>query len=183
MTNLQTSNRIRFQMIRKIAFSLVVLLSCQTTTGNLWAQTAEELQSRGLSHFRKAHYEAVPRGDKAQAQTEFALAEKAFTNAIQRRPGRLGPYLYLGRTYFVQKKYAQAAETYRAALKIEPQKKEVYLKLASSQEMAGDYAGAIDTLKRLRELETDARALQILEDFTQRLEKKAQSETVDQKPR
>jgi cytochrome c-type biogenesis protein CcmH/NrfG len=165
-----------FETMRNKILLLTVLLSFPGLSGDLLAQTAEEFESRGLSHFRKAYYEAAPRDDKAQVESEFALAEKALINAIQRRPHRLEAYLYLGRTYFVQKKYAQATETYRAALKVDPHKKEVYLKLASAQEMGGDYAGALYTLKRLRALETEEHALRIVDEFIQELQRKAQSE-------
>ena len=53
----------------------------------------------------KAFYEAVPQRDKTRAQVEYSCAEKAFQQAIRKKPDRVEAYLYLGRTYFVQKKY------------------------------------------------------------------------------
>ena len=137
-------------MTGRIILSITVLLCCLATSGVLQAQTAEELTSRGLSHFNKAYYEATPSQNKPQMEIEYELAENAFRSAIQKRPDRVEAYLYLARTYYVQKKYSQAAETYRAALKVDPNQKAVYLKLASAQEKSGDYAGAIHTLQRLR---------------------------------
>ena len=162
-------------MIRRLILLVILLLSFPATGKDLQAQTAEEFESRGLYHFKKAYYDAVPKKNTTQGEIEYGLAEKAFRKAIQKRPDRIEAYLHLGRTYFVQKKYSQAVETYRTALKVDPRKKQVYLKLASAQEMGGDYAGAIDSLMRLRSQETDERALQILDGFIQKLETKAQS--------
>jgi cytochrome c-type biogenesis protein CcmH/NrfG len=138
------------------------------------AQTAEEFEKRGLAHFREAYYKAIPQGEKARADIEFSLAEKAFLEAIRKRPDRVEPYLHLGRTYFVQKEYAKAARVYRKALDRAPEQKETYLQLASALEMAGDYEGAIDILKRLRQEETDERSVQILDGFISQLEKRSQ---------
>jgi len=170
-------------MVRLIVLFFAVLLSYLGASADLQAQTAEEFMSRGLTHFKNAYYKATPGKSKARIDSEYDLAEKAFRNAIQRRPDWLEAYLSLGRTYFVQKKYPQAAETYRAALKVDPQEKAVYLKLASAQEMSGDYAGAVDTLRRLRALEKDERTLRILDEFIQKLGKKAQSEAFTQEAR
>ena len=157
----------------------MLLLAFLAAGKNLQAQTAEDHVNRGLSHFGRAYYDAVPKKNTVQGEIEYGLAEKAFRQAIQKRPDWIEAYLYLARTYFVQKKYAQAAETYRAALKVDPLQKQIYLKMASAQEMGGDYAGAIDSLMRLRDQETDERSLRILDEFIQKLETKAQSRSAD----
>jgi cytochrome c-type biogenesis protein CcmH/NrfG len=167
------------RMMRGVILLVILLLAFSAAGKDLQAQTAQEFESRGLSHFKKAYYDAVPKKNTTLGEIEYGLAEKAFRQAIQKRPDRIEAYLYLGRTYFVQKKYAQAVETYRAALKVDPQKKQVYLKMASAQEMGGDYAGAIDSLMRLRDQETDERVLKILDEFIQKLETKAQSRAPD----
>jgi len=143
-----------------------------TGTFPCMAQTADEYEKQGLSHFRKAFYEATPRKDKAGAAAEYREAEKAFQKAIEKNPRRVEPYLHLGRTYFVQKKYEKAATRYREALKLAPERKEICLQLASALEMGGDYAGAVDVLKQLREKETDERSIQILDDFIEKLKRK-----------
>jgi len=136
------------------------------------AQTAEELERNGLEHFRKAYYEAVPKKEKARATDEFDRAEKAFTQAIRKKPKRVEPYLHLGRSYFVQKKYRQAAQVYKNALSIDPFRKPTYLQLASACEMMGDYRAAADALKQLRTMEDDEEALLVLDEFISRMEDK-----------
>ena len=100
------------------------------------AETVEEFERRGVAHFKRAFYEAIPQNDRARADTEYALAEKAFQKAIQKKPDRVEPYLHLGRTYFVQKEFLKAANVYKKALRLAPERKEVYLQLASALEMA-----------------------------------------------
>jgi len=138
------------------------------------AQTAKELDRRGLGHFGKAYYEAAPRQDHGKAASEYSQAERAFQEAIRSQPDWVDPYLHLGRTYFVQNKYVLAAEVYRRALTIAPQRKEIYLQLASALEMAGDYEGAVGVLKELRAQEVDDRSIRILDDFIQRLAQRAE---------
>ena len=72
---------------------------------------------------------------------EYRLAEQSFQEAIRSQPDWVEPYLHLGRTYFVQKKYRQAAEVYQKALTIAPQRKEIYLQLASALENGRGLSG------------------------------------------
>jgi len=139
------------------------------------ALTGEELVASGLDHFGKAFYEATPQKDQEKAATEYGLAEADFQAAIQTQPDWVVPYLHLGRTYFVQKKYALAADAYRTALTIAPQQKEIYLQLASALEMGGDYAGAVAELQVLRTLETDPQAISILDDFITRIQARGEA--------
>ena len=145
------------------------------------AETAEEFERRGVVHFKRAFYEAMPKKDKAKADTEYALAEKAFQNAIQRKPGRVEPYLHLGRTYFVQKEFLKAANVYEKALRLAPERKELYLQLASALEMAGDYKEAEKTLKNLREQEKYGHALRALDELINRLGKQSGATGMDNK--
>ena len=115
----------------------------------------------------------MPRKNRAMADEEFAMAEKAFRKAIKKNPQRVKAYLHLGLTYSAQKKYAAAAKTYRSALAIAPQHKRIYLRLASVLEKNGDYRGAIISLEELRALETDDRAIRIIDDFISKLEDRA----------
>ena len=156
--------------MKKNTIIAIMLLLSSGTFFSIRAQTAEALEEEGLAHFRKAFYEAMPQEDIAGAEAEFVLAEKAFRAAIRMNPGRVEPYLYLGRTFFVQEKYSEAAGIYRQATGIAPAKKEVYLQLASALEMAGDYESAVACLKTLRQQEKDSRTILILDDFIRRLE-------------
>ena len=134
------------KLISLILFSLFAFLS---TGFDSQAQSVEELESTGLQHYKKAYYKAIPQKNRAMADKEFALAEKAFRKAIKKKPRRVKAYLHLGLTYSAQKKYAAAAETYRSALAIAPQHKRIYLRLASALEKNGDYRGAIISLEAL----------------------------------
>jgi cytochrome c-type biogenesis protein CcmH/NrfG len=137
------------------------------------AAGAEELEKEGLAYFKEAFYKAMPREDMAAAATAFARAEEAFREAIRLDPGRIEPYLYLGRTLFVQQKYGQAAEQYERALRIDPDRGETYLQLASAREMGGDYESAIQTLEALRLKERDSQALQMLDGLIDKMKAKA----------
>jgi len=129
------------------------------------AQSEDDFEKAGLKHFDSAYFKAVPQKNKARADAEFALAEKAFQKAIEKKPQRFEAYLHLGRTYHVQKKYAAAAGIYRSALVIAPEQKKIYLRLASALEKAGDYQGAVNALEKLRALESDDRVIRIIDDF------------------
>jgi cytochrome c-type biogenesis protein CcmH/NrfG len=144
-------------------------------SGVAGAQTAQELERKGVEHFGKAFHEAAPRHEHRKAAAEYRQAEEAFQEAIQSKPDWVEPYLHLGRTYFVQKKYRQAAEVYRKALTIAPQRKEAYLQLASALEMAGDYEGAVRVLKDLRAREVDERSIRILDDFIKRIQSRGKN--------
>ncbi|MHB8066588.1 MAG: tetratricopeptide repeat protein [Desulfobaccales bacterium] len=144
-------------------------------TGPAGAQTAKEIDQAGLDHFSKAFYEATPRGESAKAAEEYSLAEQSFQQAIRSKPDWVEPYLHLGRTYFVQKKYRQAAELYQKALTIAPQQKEIYLQLASALEMAGDYQGTVNVLQTLRAQETEADAIANMDKFIKRAQTRAQA--------
>ena len=145
------------------------------------AETPEEFERRGVVHFERAFYEATPQKDRARADTEYALAEKAFQQAIRIKPDRVEPYLYLGRTYFVQKEFLKAAKVYKKALRLAPERKEIYLQSASALEMARDYKGAEKSLKELREQEKDEHSLRALDELINRLEKRSRAPGMDNK--
>ena len=151
--------------MRRILFLTILFLAFTGLFSHAKAQSEEDFEKKGLKHFDNAFFKAIPQKNKARAAAEFALAEIAFQKAIEKNPNRFESYLYLGRTYFVQKKYLQAAEQYRKVLVIAPEKREIFLQLASALEMAGDYKGAIRALEEMRSQETDPRAIQVLDDF------------------
>ena len=160
--------------MRKLLFLILFSLFAFLSTGSdSQAQSVEELESTGLQHYKKAYYKAIPQKNRAMADKEFAMAEQAFRKAIKKKPRRVKAYLHLGLTYSAQKKYAAAAETYRSALAIAPQHKRIYLRLASALEKNGDYRGAIISLEDLRALETDDRAIRIIDDFIIKIEMRA----------
>lgn len=156
--------------MKKIVLITFVLLAYPGLLLQTNAQTAEDFERTGLKHLDEAYFKALPQKNIQRANTEFALAEKAFKKAIAMKPSSVDPYLHLGRTYHLQKKYRQAAEVYRTALDLAPHEKKIYLKLASAQEMAGDYEDAVKTLQDMRAQETDPRAVRILDDFIHKLE-------------
>ena len=128
--------------MRKLIFlTLISLFAILSTASDSQAQSVEELESTGLQHYKKAYFKAIPQKNRAMADEEFAMAEKAFRKAIKKNPQRVKAYLHLGLTYSAQKKYAAAAATYRSALAIAPQHKRIYLRLASALEKNGDYRG------------------------------------------
>ena len=160
--------------MKKVVFIFLISLSAFAATDSFsQAQTVEELESAGLRHYKNAHFKAIPAKNRAMADKEFARAEKAFQKAIKKKPTRLRPYLHLGRTYSAQKKYAAAARTYRSALVIAPRHKRLYLRLASVLEKKGDYRGAINALDTLRAMETDERAIRIIDDLISQMEMRA----------
>lgn len=157
---------------------LIYLMICAwllAAAGPVTAQMASELNQAGLDHFSQGFYQAAPRGERAQAAEEYRLAEQSFQEAIRSKPDWVDPYLHLGRTYFVQKKYRQAAELYQKALAVAPQRKEIYLRWASALEKAEDYQGAIKALQTLRAQETDEHALAKLDEFIKQLQERAQA--------
>jgi cytochrome c-type biogenesis protein CcmH/NrfG len=158
----------------KLLICLMVGVLLLVAVGPASAQKAAELNQAGLAHFTRGFYEAAPRGEDAQAAEYYRLAEQAFQQAIQRQPDWVEPYLRLGRTYFVQKKYRQAAEVYRQALACDPQNKVIYTQLASALEMAGDYQGAIQTLQTLRSRETSERSIAKIDQVIKRMQARAQ---------
>ena len=155
--------------MRKIWFIIILFLAYQGSMSYLQAQSEEDFEQTGLKHFDNAYFKAIPQKDKARATAEFSHAEKAFKKAIEKRPDNVKPYLYLGRTYFVQKKYHKAAEVYRQASGIAPQNKKIMLQLASALEKAGQYEAAIITLERMKVGETDFRAIRILDEFIRKM--------------
>lgn len=155
--------------MRKICFIIILFLAYPASMFHLQAQSEEDFEQTGLKHFDNAYFKAIPQKDKARATAEFAHAERAFKKAIEKRPDNVKPYLHLGRTYFVQKKYHMAAEVYRQASGIAPQNKKIMLQLASALEKAGEYESAIFTLERMKVGETDFRAIRILDEFIRKM--------------
>ena len=168
--------------MKKIVLITFVLLACPGVLLQTKAQTAEEFEKTGLKHLDEAYFKALPQKNHQRANTEFALAEGAFKKAIELKPSSVDPYLNLGRTYHLQKKYRLAAETYRKALDLAPHDKKIYLKLASAHEMAGDYESAVKTLQDLRTQETDPRAIRILDDFIYKIEMRADDTMPENQP-
>ena len=160
----------------------LLLLACPVLLLQAHAQTAEDFEIMGLKHLKDAYFKALPQKNNRRASTEFALAEKAFKTAIAIKPSSVDPYLHLGRTYHLQKKYHQAAEMYRLALDLAPDEKKIYLKLASAQEMAGDYEAAVRTLQELRAQETDPRAVRILDGFIHKIQIRAENAEQQNQP-
>jgi cytochrome c-type biogenesis protein CcmH/NrfG len=158
--------------MKKLLILATVLFGFLPALSFAGGPTAQELDRIGLEHFKKAFYEATPRREHEKAASEYRRAEQAFQEAIKLQPDWVEPYLHLGRTYFVQKKYAVAAEMYRKAQALAPQRKEISLQLASALEMGGDYRGAVQVLQELRTREDDPRALAMLDDLIQRLEQR-----------
>jgi cytochrome c-type biogenesis protein CcmH/NrfG len=161
--------------MKKIIFLTVLFLISPGLICHVSGQSPEDLEKEGLKYFDNAFFRSVNQKGKAKSNVEFAHAEKAFKKAIEKNPNRVEPYLHLGRTFFVQKKYLQAAQVYRTALTIAPQKKKIYLKLASALEMAEDFEGAISALEELRHQETDPRVIQLLNDFISKIEKRVEN--------
>jgi len=164
-------------MTRYISILWFAGLFCLGAIPQSAGTTVDELNKQGLSHFRAAFYEAMPQRDFARAEGAFALAEKAFLEAIRLDSGRIESYLHLGRTLFVQEKYAEAAEIYEQAVRVRPEHKEAYLQLASAREMAGDFEKAIEALQNLRLKEKDGRAVEILDDLIRRIQERAEEES------
>jgi cytochrome c-type biogenesis protein CcmH/NrfG len=168
--------------MKKIVLIAVFMLACPGLSLQTHAQTAEDYERTGIEHLNEACFKALPQKNHRRANNEFALAEGAFKKAIEMKPTRVEPYLHLGRTYHLQKKYHQAAEIYREALNLAPHEKNIYLKLASAQEMAGDYEGAVKTLQDLRAQENDPRATRILDDFIHKIEMRAADTMPENQP-
>ena len=159
--------------MKRILFKTILFLAFTGLLSYAPAHSEDDFEEAGLKHFDNAFFKARPQKNRAMADQEFALAEKAFQKAIEKKPQRVKAYLHLGRTYSAQKKYSAAAETYRSALVIAPQQKKIYLRLASALEKDGDYQGAISALEALRSQETDERAIRIIDDFIGKMEKRA----------
>ena len=159
--------------MKKTLLPTILFLALTGLLSLALAQSEEDLEKDGLKHFDNAYFKAIPQKNRAMADEEFALAEKAFQRAIEKTPQRLKPYLHLGRTYSAQKKYTAAAEIYRSALVIAPHQKKIYLWLASALEKGGDFRGAINALQELRALESDDRVIRIIDDFIGKMEKRA----------
>jgi len=157
-------------MKKNIFITVVMVFSLVVIAANSAAWTAAELDRSGLEHFRLAFYEMTPQQDAAGALQEYQLAEQDFLAAIRLAPDWIEPYLHMGRTCFVQKKYQMAADFYQQALKIAPERQEVSLQLASALQMAGDFRQAITILTELQFKERNEKSLRILADFIQRLE-------------
>jgi len=154
---------------------LLIIFLFLASLGMLFHANAqnEDFEETGRRHYNNAFFKALPQKNKARADAEFALAEKAFQKAIEKNPQRIAGYLHLGRTYHRQKKYAAAAGIYRSALIIAPQQKKIYLRLASALEKDRDYRGAVNALEELRALESDDRAIRIIDDFIGQIERRA----------
>ncbi len=160
--------------MKKIWFITILFLAYFGLTPDIQAQSKEDFEKIGLKHFENAYFKAIPQKNKDRAQAEFAQAETAFKKAIEKRPDNIKPYLYLGRTYFVQKRYHKAAEVYRQASSLAPQDNKIMLQLASALEKAGEYEAAIITLERMKEGETDSRAIGILDEFIRKMRTRAE---------
>ncbi len=171
----QIINIIQLIMKSFLFYIIIVALALSFSVPISCAQNGEWTK-RGLLHFEKAFFKRTPNKLKADTKKEYELAEKYFKKAIEANPKNVEPYLYLARTYFVQKKYRLAARVYKQALQIAPDRKDIYLKLASAFEMAGDYQNAIRTLEILKQMETDERAMAILNDLIEKLKKRANAE-------
>ena len=163
-----------FALMKKVTLviCLAVLFALGIAAGS-FAQTAEEADRAGLEHFRLAFYELTPGKDVAGALREYQLAEQAFREAITLAPGWVDPYLHLGRSCFVRKKYREAADWYRQALDLAPERREICLQLASSLQMGGQYRQAVEVLVKLRAEENNKDAVKLLDTFVQQLEKQA----------
>lgn len=160
--------------MKKIWLITILLLAYLGSLPHVQAQSEEDFEQTGLKHFENAFFKAIPQKDKAGAKAEFAHAERAFRSVIDKKPGDVGPYLHLGRTYFVQKKYHKAAELYGQASTIAPQNKKIKLKLAAALEKAGKYNESIITLESMRAEETDFRVIRILDEFIRKMKMRAE---------
>ena len=139
------------------------------------AQGEEDFNQTGLKHLDNAYFKAIPQKDEARAQAEFAHAERSFKKAINKKPGDVTPYLHLGRTYFVQKKYHKAVELYKQASALAPQDKKIKLQLASALEKAGRYEESIIILENMKAEETDIRVIRILDGFIGKMKIRAEN--------
>ena len=155
---------------------MVIFLSALSFASCSMAQSAEILDSTGMEHFNRAFYELVPQHQNEQAAREFRRAENAFSQAIEQRPEWVEPYLHLGRTLFVQKKYAQAAEIYSKAAAIAPDRQDIQLQLASALEMAGDYHAALQVLENMRSRQKGTGSQAVLDDLILMMKKRAGEE-------
>lgn len=150
-------------MKKIIGIIYLLIILCMAT--NIYSQPrgAERFKRKGVAHFKKAFLKAILEKEQGKAAGEYALAEKAFQEAIQRKPEWVEPYLRLGRTYFVQKKYSDAARIYHKAILLSPWRRDIKLKLTTARKMAERYKGFARVPEKLFLHERDNTSSDILQ--------------------
>ncbi|MCC6355565.1 MAG: tetratricopeptide repeat protein [Verrucomicrobiae bacterium] len=126
----------------------------------------EAVQNRqGLAHFKQGYLDLMPKGRKAEADKQLALAEASFKRAIEIDIDCIDAHRNLARLYFVQRKFSQAATEYAHVIRLAPKDIDIYVQMALAQVEMGNFDEAVRYLEKAKAQTDDGRVIQKLDSY------------------
>lgn len=150
-----------------LVLSLVFTASVFAGTANQPVSLPDEaVQNQlGMKYFKIGYYEQMPRGQKAEAQLNLDLAERAFQNSIKINDDYIDAHRNLARLYYLQKKYNKAATEYTHVLRLDPDDIDMYVNMAVVQTDLGDFEEAIKYLEKAKTKTMDEDIIKKLNEY------------------
>jgi tetratricopeptide (TPR) repeat protein len=127
----------------------------------------------GMTLFKEGFYDLLPKGKTDDATAKFALAEKAFKQAVAVKPDSAESHRYLARTYSMQQKLSDAAAEYMKTIEIEPGNLDNYLFLSSVYVRMKRYDDALNTLNHAKALSKESAVIELIDDLIKKIREKA----------
>jgi hypothetical protein len=146
---------------RSLVESFMVLSSTASAAENaeaaakrffLWSD-AETMKGDYLSYLasRKTFLELMEEGQKAYAAKDPAMAELAFSSALNQKPGHYAPYYYLGLIAYENNRFTEAEQLYLFSLQYGADRALVSYALGINAASAGRNKDAVDFLRQAAE--------------------------------
>jgi tetratricopeptide (TPR) repeat protein len=157
--------------MKRIGLLVLFLLLLQPA---VWAEGHAERSDveQGRAHFETGFYRLTPKHRAAEAAREYALAIRAFKQAIAADPENEAAYRHLARVYEVQHRPAEAAAAYQKVIALNPGDVDVYLFASLALVESRQYDEAIETLQRARGYTDDTTALRKIDGYIMKIEKR-----------
>jgi tetratricopeptide (TPR) repeat protein len=150
-------------------FPIVAFANDPVGTPDKMAEAAYHNQ-QGLQHFKHGYYDLIPRGQKSEANANFALAEKAFQKAISINSNFVEAHRNLARLYFLEKKFDKAAPHYTQVIKLNPKDLDNYVNLSLTFIELGKYDEAIRCLEDAKAQTENSKIINKLNSYITKIE-------------
>ena len=156
-----------------VCFSLALVLPAVAIAGAGDAgdpgPDAVSANQKGLAHFKHGYYDLVPRGRKAEAHEELALAEKAFQRAITFNEDFIDAHRNLARLYYLQEKFEQARNEFAKIMRLDPGDIDSYVQMALAEIELENFQEAIRHLEAAKQQTDDPKIIRKLDGYIQKI--------------
>lgn len=165
---IQASEAVRVRLEKQFLVGILACVCAMNVPAESGGRTPpfpEQENRQGLAHFKQAYYDLIPKGRKAEADAQLALAEAAFKRAIGIDIDCVDAHRNLARLYSLQRKFSQAATEYAHVIRLNPKDVDTYVHMALAQIEMGNFDEAVRCLEKAKGQTDDERVIQQLDSY------------------